>query len=334
MTFKESLLILLPDELKVILKLLLKRTKSIISKIKSKLWPSKRRVISDLFSGKISLRNVVHSQYNYSFCRDESVILAGSTWRVNFGDALNVPLFQKFCALNVIEANCISNKNNDEFMMIGSVLNQCNSNTLIWGSGIISKNLVPKIKPKTIFAVRGPLTREILINMDIDCPEIYGDPALLLPFVYSPTISEKRKYKLGVIPHYIDKSLDIIEKLKDNSDVLIIDIDTGRDWKHFINEIHKCDSIISSSLHGVIVADAYNVPNLWVEFSRNVYGNGFKFLDYYASVKRNVTKPLNLIEGFELELIYQLILTWKPIEFDHLKLIKAFPYKTNLSNLR
>ena len=68
------------------------------------------------------------------------------------------------------------------YLVIGSTIDMLsNCNTEIWGAGIINRVDVLDIKFKKIHAVRGPLTRQKLIDKGYKCPEIYGDPALLLP---------------------------------------------------------------------------------------------------------------------------------------------------------
>ena len=56
-----------------------------------------------------------------------------------------------------------------------------------------------------------------------------------------------------------------------------------------INDILSCEKTISSSLHGLIVSDAYNIPNTWVKFDNNIKGDDTKFHDYFKSVNRSDT---------------------------------------------
>lgn len=73
------------------------------------------------------------------------------------------------------------------------------------------------------------------------------------------------------------------------------------EWQKWIDELCSCDCVISSSLHGLIIAEAYGIPTLWVKFSDEINGDDFKFYDYYASIGLSVP-PLDLREkeiGFE-----------------------------------
>ena len=164
------------------------------------------------------------------------------------------------------------------FLSTGSILGHANANSVVWGSGIIQQNDTPG-KAK-LLAVRGPKSRQRLCALGYCVPEKYGDPALLLPKVYQPGIP--KTHKLGILPHYTDykeakRLFGADEKVK------IIDVFTHR-LESVLDEILCCEQIVSSSLHGLIVAHAYGIPAVWVKFSNKLFGDNIKFYDYFASV--------------------------------------------------
>ena len=71
---------------------------------------------------------------------------------------------------------------------------------------------IAKFKSK-IFAVRGKKTAKVLKNLDIECPKIFGDIALLLPRFFNPKKLDKN-YDIGLIFHHTHSDKDIINFLK------------------------------------------------------------------------------------------------------------------------
>ena len=49
-----------------------------------------------------------------------------------------------------------------------------------------------------------------------------------------------------------------------------------------LNKINVCETILSSTLNGLIAADSLNIPNQWIRVSDGVIGGDFKFNDYYS----------------------------------------------------
>lgn len=247
--------------------------------------------------------------------------------RNNWGDAIAPYIAKKISGQQIESVTGVDASTDIRYSVTGSI-NQWlrNDNTIIWGTGFISESSISYIKPKEVRAVRGPLTREKYLKFGIECPEVYGDPALLMPIFYSPNI--KKKYKYGIIPHYIDSDNNWIKKYKNNPDVKIIDITHSSETEvfnhRFINEILECETIFSSSLHGIIAADAYGIPAHWIELSKGVIGEGFKFNDYFMSVNRPIVKPFLINESTE---IVNLDLYEYKTEIDLNKLLNACPFK-------
>ncbi|MCK0156846.1 polysaccharide pyruvyl transferase family protein [Cellulophaga sp. F20128] len=241
----------------------------------------------------------------------------------NFGDILTPYIFKSFGQLKIkkIDPKYYLFTN---YLTIGSILTLSNKKSIIWGSGFISANSVFKYgKPAKILAVRGPKTRKRILELGVDCPEVYGDPALLLPNFYKPKTTIK-KYKLGIIPHYKDKISSFLENFNED-EVLIIDIQNPNIFE-FIDLINQCEKIVSSSLHGLIVADAYQIPSLWIQFSNEIIGDGFKFLDYFESVNRRDTKPVIIDKSINAKDLLTCFKEYR-IKIDLNKLAESCPFK-------
>jgi hypothetical protein len=61
-------------------------------------------------------------------------------------------------------------------------------------------------------------------------------------------------------------------------------------------EVRGCRRIASSSLHGLVLADGYRIPAIWVRFSDRPGGDGFKFRDYLASTNTRSGESLGITE--------------------------------------
>lgn len=204
----------------------------------------------------------------------------------NFGDALNPYLFSQFSSKKVVAwKNIFPLKSMNVYVFIGSILDDLSiTNSVICGAGFRNENAaIGKINPRVLF-VRGPKTREILLKNNIKCPERYCDPALLLPHFYMPQVD--KKYKYGIIAHYIDS--DELNTIKIIGDESYVTISVKESIECFIRKVCECEYILSSSLHGLIVANAYGIPSSWISLSEKIDGGDFKFLDYYASMGNEI----------------------------------------------
>lgn len=208
----------------------------------------------------------------------------------NWGDKLN-PALASFLAerpaLHWKEARELAD---DEpvYSMIGSHLARSRASSVIWGTGFLNSTDRVKAVPRSICAVRGPLTRAKLAEQGIAVPAVFGDGALLFPAMYPA--ARDPQWDLGIIQHIREAGVEKLPPLDSELRIKVIDISAG--LTEVIDDIVRCRRIVSSSLHGIIASHAYGVPATWVKFSDRPKGDGFKFRDYWATAGRAEVEPV------------------------------------------
>lgn len=255
----------------------------------------------------------------------------------NFGDELSKYLVEKITKKKVRFAPTTEL---GKLVAIGSILNTqtCYSESFIWGSGVLHFNAFVEEKRKlfplnkflaslrkrkfgrsSIFAVRGPLTKEILEREGFNVPDVFGDPAILLPKFYTP--SELQGDDIGVILHLTHENSVDKEKLVSMGCRFISILREGtKGIESFIDEVCLCKRIYSTSLHGVIVAQAYGIPAQWIQIENKAIhaDQDLKFRDYFMGAGQIIQTPL------KLKTIYDLDINVQPPE------IRPFPNAENL----
>lgn len=149
--------------------------------------------------------------------------------------------------------------------------------------------------------VRGPLTAERIGVPDVG----FGDLGLLArEYLFDPYTPSKH-FEVGVVPHYVDKTLKVQGGSVLNIDIMSPPLD-------FIHKVAKCEHIVTSSLHGIITADSLGIPRTWVPHPK-VLGDGFKFHDYNRSLglgdlepKVKVKAPVEVVSRMSQEIRNQM----------------------------
>lgn len=233
---------------------------------------------------------------------DNHVIAArwarGSAVAKNWGDLLNPELIYRLSGAPVAHADDLKGwSDRPVYRVVGSDLGNLRVNEVVWGMGFIRRDAVAKSRPMKVFAVRGPMSREKMISQNIECPSVFGDPAILWPLFYSPKITPK--YDVGFIQHFREQGVTNEPEIAGESNTLAIDVCSG--LKKFVDSILSCRRIVSSSLHGVICAHSYGIPAHWAKLSDLPIGDDFKFHDYYASIGHSDILPATISSDGELD---------------------------------
>lgn len=197
----------------------------------------------------------------------------------NFGDALNPIILKKLFGKEAIW----SPLETAELVGAGSCLQwvakavRKNPHEMhVWGTGYIFDE-EPAVESRLVthHAIRGQYSKEYgHLN-----EAVLGDPGVLSPLLFNKTIP--KRYKVGIVPHLWNMNDTELKKTKD-LDLNVSIIDVTRPPLEVIEKIAACEFIFSSSLHGLIVADSFGIPNQWVTFDRIPFGSDWKFNDYYS----------------------------------------------------
>jgi pyruvyltransferase len=208
----------------------------------------------------------------------------------NFGDKLTKILIEHLTDYRV-ELVPRADRERCQMIGIGSILHVCHpySTGNIWTTGFMHEYNRRRLTSANVIAVRGKLSLS-KIKVSKKDNIVLGDGGLLCNTLV--TRNPLKKYKLGIIPHYKDQDIPIVQELIKDSQVKFIDI--CADHMDVINETIQCEYVLSSSLHGVILADSLSVPNDWIVLSNNVSGKGFKFQDYYSVFNIINKKPFRI----------------------------------------
>ena len=219
-------------------------------------------------------------------------------------------------------------KSSKHLLTLGSIFHHAKSGDIIWGTGFNPRWQNSKQKDfwLDIRAVRGPLTKEYVINeLGLPCPEVYGDPALLLPILFPQMKAKGGQGILILAQHNDEHFLFQNEAQLRYPELLFCQRINKLSWNEIVERILKADYVISSSLHGIIIAEAFGIPSRWwhspeLPSSKTEYR--FKFNDYYLATGRDSDLYANTVEEAK---------KLGPLPgisgFDPNALIKSFPWE-------
>jgi pyruvyltransferase len=210
--------------------------------------------------------------------------------RANFGDALTPWLIRQLTGQSPIFAPLSDPR--PRYLVCGSVAAMADARCTVWGTGIMAADDL--IDPAATFlAVRGPLTRARAMACGADCPEVVGDPGLLLATLRSA--AGVMRSGVGIAPHFSDRP-HLGDRWSGSAEVRIIDLQEPVEV--VADAIAGCELVVTSSLHAMIACHSYGVPVVWGQFRPLPSGDGSKFADHLLAVGLEVRPPVPLRYDF------------------------------------
>jgi hypothetical protein len=219
----------------------------------------------------------------------------------NFGDGLNVPLLNHFAH---IDAQWASPREAD-LVCTGSILHSLDSpfRGTVAGAGELYEDTRIDLRFADVRGLRGPLSASQAILRPSQSDYVLGDPGLLASELVE---ANRDRYRIGVVPHVTDRQLWDIEreKLKQWDPILI---DPTLPPLDVVSRIGSCNKVVSSSLHGLVVADSFGIPRRAERFPAMAgphEGGDWKFRDYGASIGQPV--EFGKLQAAPIETIYRI----------------------------
>lgn len=224
----------------------------------------------------------------------------------NFGDLIGPALVRRILSERGIDPASGADR---RLFTVGSILQFAKSGDVVWGTGINGKEARLRGNPELdVRAVRGPITRRILAEAGVESPAIFGDPGLLWSrFWPREGYLDGPRRDVGVVPNL-------------------------HDWKHYaddpraikpqgavhevIGRIARCDFVVATSLHGIVLAESFGIPARLIPPTAEPM---HKYHDYYLGTGRpGVRIAATVAEAIEMG-------GEDPPAWDPEALLRAFP---------
>jgi len=200
----------------------------------------------------------------------------------NFGDELgNFVLERMVGACTTRVQNCAPPSGNKRFSGVGSHVEFLSGGDVVWTSGVRQPppdagRLAALAKKLDVRAVRGKLSAKLLA---FDGP--LGDGALLLPLFHPARRPATVVPGAVFLPHA--SQVDVWKVWPDFAWSAFSAVCSPlQPWHLTLELLLRSEWVVTSSLHGVVVCEAYGVPYWWLGAPALPEGR-FKFEDFYSA---------------------------------------------------
>jgi glycosyltransferase involved in cell wall biosynthesis len=206
----------------------------------------------------------------------------------NVGDLINPALISYLTGRNVRHT---SDRAAPHLLAVGSLMAAATPTSQVWGTGIMHPDLgIGTALAENVHAVRGRLTYSALRAAGIALGDVpLGDPAHLAPALLGFKRALSPRYRLGIAAHYVDRRHPILLRMLREPGVADLNV---HDAPHvFLELMADCEAVLSTSLHGLIFAEALGIPSLWAKAGDEIAGGEFKFHDWFSTTSNPQPSP-------------------------------------------
>lgn len=208
----------------------------------------------------------------------------------NFGDDLTPWLLPNY---GVLPIHRVASR--ARLAGVGSILEflPADWDGVIWGSGLMRGEPHP-LPNARVLAVRGRLTRELIGAPD---DVALGDPGIL---VARHRPRPEQRWDVALVPHGHHRSHLPFLALAESAGQRVRVVNVHQSAERVVREIAASGAVISTSLHGMVTADAYGIPAVWTMLDPPLTGGSFKFHDYESVVSPGTTRFKRFESGMPL----------------------------------
>jgi pyruvyltransferase len=212
----------------------------------------------------------------------------------NVGDMVT-PLV--LAAVTGCPARHVADRSKPHILSVGSVMAWATPASQIWGAGVIDpEGGTGRARKRNVHAVRGPLSHRAIRRDGLALGDVpFGDPGFLAPALLGVGRPDSPWRPVGLVCHYLDRDHPTLRRMMTEPGVA--DLDVREAPEVFLARMAGCAAVVSTSLHGLIFAEALGIPNLWVKAGDRLIGGEFKFADWFATTARPQSRPHVLASG-------------------------------------
>ena len=176
----------------------------------------------------------------------------------------------------------------------------------VWGSGFLADGGEWRGRTLRPVAVRGRLSAKRISPANPQRLAL-GDPGILMARAF-PELAAVQTSTISVVPHFTDYQRLSEESAGLHEDLGIIDVLAP--FESVVQAIAGSRAVLSSSLHGLVIAESYGVPNFWIHPGAGVEGGRYKFDDYYSAF--DVAREPSTVQEIT-ENLPRLLEQWRPL---------------------